>query len=588
MRNIPLVSSEEMGRATQLDPQLRLPEKPCMSDAFQVIPLPDGMMVHGGENLQVLRGKAATQFLPQLVPLLNGQKTIEELSYLFPQYSLEAIRDVISLLYVRGLLEDGEGDAGIDLEEYEPEGLAFFRRHTDSTRVNRSAGEGLNRLKNTSILVLTDSQHGEGIQSELRHTGVSKVWLGSLDEEADVEDADFVMVFITGCPNHDVLSRIDQMCAKKGIPWMFSCVNGEKGVLGPYFEQGETACYQCFQNDYFGRETEDKNVAETPAEFIDMWEQYISIELAYFLSRIVPAATDLNYITFHFADWLKEDQRVTRRPGCPRCFPVAGMSSQPPDLVTRFEHAIAFPSKHLINPKSHQVHYKTSNITLTHESKTYPSALNTVLPDEANLPNVKGNFLDQLYNSDKQKSVESSLTLQSLSRVLLSGAGQRGAGDGKMSTNQKNQRWAPTGGNLGSVQIYVWVRSVADIPANLYYYQPNGHMLSRVGAKLSTADVEETIKRSIFLPGENLPGALVVLTGAYRRVASKYHAFAYRVIHLDAGVALAQMRAVSMGLGLEMRVQHHWNEQVIANDLDVNLLDEPITAAFVLSGKEEK
>jgi hypothetical protein len=55
----------------------------------------------------------------------------------------------------------------------------------------------------------------------------------------------------------------------------------------------------------------------------------------------------------------------------------------------------------------------------------------------------------------------------------------------------------------------------------------------------------------------------VVLTAALQRVARKYQAHAYRLVHLDAGRAIAQVRLVADALGLRVAPSLSWDDEQI-------------------------
>lgn len=574
MKGISTIAAERMGQVADYDPQFQLPVLPRFAKGLQCVPMVDGLLIHGSESLQVLRGRSATIFLPRLIPLLDGSRTVEEISKEFPQHSPQDIKNALALLYARGLLEDGKGDEGVDLGQFPSEILEFYRRHTDTTRVNRSAGEGLHRLKQSKIAVWSNMTQASEIVNELIHSGIGDAWMNSWEEPPDLTEATFLLVCVTGRIDHGKLLELDDVCAKQGIPWMFSYANGQKGILGPYFERNETPCYSCFRSTFpMAKEGE-----EPPEESLDFWVHYTVLELFYMLTRQAPSITGMDLVTFNFDDWSVEKRRAIRRPGCNVCLPIMGLN-QPvdPEPAYQFDSEIAFPSRKMLDPKSHQHHYKISNHDLTFEAKEYPSAPSFPLVNVEDLPLCKGDFLSsQLGNQHVEPS---SLTKASLSRMVLSGVGLRGASDGS-----KNQRWAPTGGNLGSPQLYVWVRSVEGMSPNLYFYQVNDHSVIRVGPPRRSSEIAEIMEQTTGLSGAKLPDALIVLTGAYGRVASKYLAFAYRVIHLDAGVAVAQMQAVAKGLGLSFVTLPHWNEKKLFGHLEIDKEREPITAVCALSG----
>src|SRR5262249_31935188 len=140
------------------------------------------------------------------------------------------------------------------------------------------------------------------------------------------------------------------------------------------------------------------------------------------------------------------------------------------------------------------------------------------------------------------------------------------------------RRWAATGGNLGSVELYIAAADVAGLEAGVYFYQSQKHVLARLFPyPRREAGVDFLCKGAPTIP-EEIPQATVVMAGAYSRVAQKYGAFAYRVVHLDAGVGLTQIQAVAGSLGLEAYPATHWDEKHISNQLDLIEVSELPTA----------
>ncbi len=136
-------------------------------------------------------------------------------------------------------------------------------------------------------------------------------------------------------------------------------------------------------------------------------------------------------------------------------------------------------------------------------------------------------------------------------------------------------RWAPTGGNLGSVQAYLLALDLDGLDPAWYFYQRADHTLGRVrGASTGVCPALE----------ETGPSALLVLTGALTVVGAKYHDFAYRVVNLDAGVALAQLSAVAGTHGITTRFADRWDDEAIHDALRLDPNAEPVTAVVALGG----
>ena len=81
---------------------------------------------------------------------------------------------------------------------------------------------------------------------------------------------------------------------------------------------------------------------------------------------------------------------------------------------------------------------------------------------------------------------------------------------------------------------------------------------------------------------------MIVSTGALARVAGKYHDFAYRIVHLDAGVATAQLQALATGYGLATRVAPRVDDGLLREELRLDPADEPVTAVLGLYGREPR
>ncbi|XYJ24083.1 hypothetical protein ACSE3M_10050 [Bacillus velezensis] len=133
-------------------------------------------------------------------------------------------------------------------------------------------------------------------------------------------------------------------------------------------------------------------------------------------------------------------------------------------------------------------------------------------------------------NNNIERICLKELNIQAITQLLLMSGGLRESSEhpGKV------QRWAPSGGNLGSCQIYILALSVKGLTPNCYFYQYPDNSLVKIGPDMTEKDIKQQITHITGLPEELLPKALVIFTGAYERVASKYNGFAYKVIHLDA------------------------------------------------------
>jgi SagB-type dehydrogenase family enzyme len=499
---------------------------------------------------------------------------------------------------MRGLLEDSAADPASPPASFDSELLAFLRRHVDATRVNRSGWEALRRLNYAKAGVCVTGLHAEEtaahIVNLLKNAGVGfarRVNFGNYFDdvftEGTVSGTRTLVVLIDGCEDTDALEGLDNQCAELGIPWIRARVDMEllTAELGPYFERGETACYKCFQNSRLAEQppADRRNTLTTYGADRLMrraWASIVASEAIYVMSRIGPMTTRGLVAHYNLTTWDVERLAVCRMPGCVDCRgPGASNQIGPTPVAVAYEDAVAFPSRHLLDPKSHQIHYHAHSLELAYQSKQYPSAPRFPLPVACEATLQTGDALNCVMRGSAVATEP--LTLGRLAALLMFTAGLNGEGG---QAHEKLRRWAPTGGNLGSVELYVAAEAVDGLESGIYFYQVHGHALARLSS-MEAGKVAAFIDRAA--PGRASVGAaLMVFVAAYERVAQKYASFGYRVVQLDAGVAIAQMQAAANGLGLKVAIAHGWRCDVIADELRLIRSSELVTcAAHVCGGR---
>ena len=153
-------------------------------------------------------------------------------------------------------------------------------------------------------------------------------------------------------------------------------------------------------------------------------------------------------------------------------------------------------------------------ITFPHESKRLPNSVHCSLPGQ--LPKLDRAALAALAPG-YHKSERQTVTLTELSALLGLTAGI------KQPENKNSQvrRWCATGGNLGSVELFVLARSVQGLSPGLYFYQPREHNLAALNFRTGMATCDALASRILKTENKDLPDALILFTGAYHRVSRK-------------------------------------------------------------------
>jgi len=142
------------------------------------------------------------------------------------------------------------------------------------------------------------------------------------------------------------------------------------------------------------------------------------------------------------------------------------------------------------------------------------------------------------------------------------------------------KRWAATAGNLGSVEVFLIARNVQGLCSGYYYYQPQEHTLAALQRVKEDVAVDDFMRRIIPGDGVTLPDAQVLFTGAYHRVSRKYGPFGYRLIHLDAGVAISQLQALAENMGLVTQIAKIWADDLIEAQLNLQHFSEHVTGVI--------
>ncbi|MGE3508717.1 MAG: SagB family peptide dehydrogenase [Vicinamibacterales bacterium] len=588
MNGASIVPAQAMAVAVARDRQFRPPQRPRFIRELTVLWQRDGLIVDGTGECQVLRGAAVGSLLPRLLPLLDGEHTVADLAQALTDVPRRDLDAAIALLYTRGLLE--EGDSRPAQPAHDRETVGFFRRHLDITRVNPSAGAALARLGHSHVYVQLSASLDQSLFAHVaRHllaAGVGAV--SPLGLTGDVQAAlrrsrdsrrQFVVALVDADNESDAsVAELAQACLSSGVPWLRGGLSAGRhtAVIGPYFEAGVTTCYQCYLAQHqAAANTRVPNVAR--ASMARLWADLLVLETVYLLSRIGPLASGAGFTSIDTVTWRSQNLRLVRTPGCPCCRPVQSVPADAPiEPAVRYEDAVAFPPRHLVDPKAHQTHYHVAHVALARDCKTYPGASIRRLAPPAELP-MPSCDLTMLWEAAYPPAA-GPLELDHVATLLLLTGGVR-----HRTSAGKWQRWTATGGNLGSVELYLLARDVRGLECGCYYYDSGQHGLARLPGADTQAEVAARLRAWM---GDNgrLPPALLVCGAALRRVYRKYGPFAYRIVHLDAGLATAQLRAVATGLHVASATVPTWPESTVMSDLGLDVDAECVTALVTLGG----
>jgi SagB-type dehydrogenase family enzyme len=568
------ISADTMAAAVATDPQFAAPPHPRWPAGLVAIPHADGLLVEGSPSRQTLHGKAASTLVPRAIPLLDGTRDVAGLARDL-EVPERIAHQLVSLLYTAGLLDDGVLDE--DLAQSHEDVYAFVCRQIDSTRVNRSGAEAMHRLAAAHVAIVGPDEVAGPLRRDLRDSGVGTVDVLAPGAPLPGDATHAIGLDVAG--EDGDLMALDAACRGRGIAWLRVGLDRGHVEVGPCFTHPASPCLACFE----ASQDDDARGLPAPADAV-LATGLAGLQAVRWISRVGTSAphNGVRRLAFDGLDeqWLP----VARRAGCPVCSIAADRAPSAPSLALRFEEAVAFPPRELLNPKDHQHHYKPANLRLQHDVKRYRDAarqpLDRVAPGVA--PGTPGGPLPvPEATGPVAPSSPAALPLTPLAHVLQYAFGRR---DPDAPPEGKVARWAPTGGNLGSPNAYLVARDVDGLEPAAYFYDPAAHELVTLpgagGTPLAVHDAHGAL-------GLEDPGpALLVLTGAVGRVVSKYGAFAYKIVHLDAGAAIAQLRFAGHSHGVVARPLSRWDDEALGEALGITVDGEPVTAVVALHHQE--
>ncbi|WP_176087356.1 SagB family peptide dehydrogenase [Virgibacillus dokdonensis] len=553
MKTIQKIAAKDIGKAVRHDPQFQLPKLPYFPTNTVQVPIENGVIFDGVNQKQVLRGRLTKEFLPTLLKQLDGKKTLEDLEHILPEHTVETKYDAIALLYSRGLIQGRQNN------QQDTALSKYFERHLDQTRFNTTAAEAMEILKSTELIIHSTDSDIEEYLEELAKYPIRYRQYTEYTDTSDVEGMSRIGIGI--CNNIEDLDQFmefDKQMRKREIPWILIVNNSPYVFIGPYFCKKDSLCFHCYLNQ-INIEKDHTNSNEN-IHFMSASASTVIIDLINFISRISPSKIHQGVKIINIKHLTGEFHYIVKQPYCEQCDVKKG-SPAIFNKIIELESKIAFPPPDLLNPKDHQNHYKTSNLALAKESKGYYSAPKRPLKNNEKLPDL---------NSTREKNTYST---DNLAKLFLYTVGfNRESVEYKEG---KAKRWTPTGGNLGSENVYFVNKRIEDLGIGTYFYQESNHCL----ATLPNHVIDELETHCT----EDMSNTLgyVILTGDFSKVAQKYYDFAYKVIHFDAGVALTQFRTVAHYLNLGVG-EIHVNEEKVGQALGIDNLNEIITVVLTI------
>lgn len=517
--------------ATQNDAQFTIPTMPRVVAAVPTTWLQDRYVIEGVVSRRVLQGRTVQRLLPDLLPLLDGTRTWGELAA-DAGVAEPTIRQVLGILYSAGLLEEGDaprptGDQALH---------DFLSRTFDATRHHQSGSAARAALDAATVGVVVDDQDfASEVVAALRSSHVQVI---PVDELQDTSPSLAITVDLDGV-------RPDaQICASlraRGVPVLPVTLRGADVGIGPVSYPDHNPCPDCTEAGLQGLGAH----RDVPGEHVPLrglLPACIVQEAVLLLAGVGTARTVSEAIVIGGDPLSTRFEFVVRRPGCRTC--GTGESDSDGGIAFAFEESVAFPPARLTKPRTHQQHFEPANIALSLEQRPAEGEWFPLPVDlEVDRPNGAA---------------------ASLAHVLASGFALKPP---HLAEAGKVRRWAPTGGNLGSPQAYFTTRDVPDVPDGRWMYRGDAYAACRLG------DADD---------GD--PGVELVVVSEMYRVWKKYNTFSYRIVALDAGVAMAHVAIAATGLGLPTTNHLGWVAAELQSRYDLDDSEQMVTGKLNIGG----
>lgn len=562
------ITAQQMGLAVFNDPQFKLPERPLFSNHFTLIQhLEDGLIIDGGIEKQLLRGNATKTLIPELIRLMDGTRSIPELSNELPDYERRNIYEAIALLYTRGVIQEGYQRQVLDSSPY----LPYLERFIDGTRINVSAGQALDRLHSYMINIISDKGKFSKLKEQFSHYGV-KVHFGDCSESpVDYQITLLVLDNLSKLQEHK--GTMKKLASLK-VPCFVVILQDSTLITGPYIDAENTMCFECFI-EQLERIPASSELGSTDglSRLHDAGLGFVVGELTNFLSKVSSLLITQNMVNVvDLKTWASNQIKFSKVPYCKSC---DGIEDKEPvfDIVSQYESFVTFPPRDFISIKDHQNHYRPKNLELARLFKEFNSFPFIQLENENNSPST------QVLKKEQDTKLWKLAKILQFSNGLKTGSTQR--------PNQVN-RYAPTGGNLGSVDMYFLNTGVEALDQAVYFYNPLKHALSQITEKLDSKFLLESIADKEHIESqfsEHL--GYFVLSGSYEKVAQKYKEFGYRIVNLDAGVAFTHIKAASEAVGLRICETDRFIDENFMKLLKFNRRKEIITYVIAVGKGSE-
>jgi bacteriocin biosynthesis cyclodehydratase domain-containing protein len=546
------------------------------------------MLIEGTPSRHRLTGRAAVTVLPRLLTLLDGQHSLVALG---AELGLPAgqVEQALALLDHRGLVEWVSPDAPAGLAD--EHAASYFSRNLSVIGGYRSTEDLTAALAASCVLLVAPDLLADQIAADLTEAGVGQVRVCSRASAATevpvAGPAGRALVAVYQRPGDERgLSGALAVGNARGVPVLRFSGGAGFAEVGPLFYDNYTACAPCFQRGYRTRQWAGgtaANVGQAPRLrrrlAVGVLAGLVGAEALAVLAHVTAHTPIRRMARITLPGYHTECYEVLPEPGCPRCGRPASLSGDASvawDYEVSVSHLPAALDWTDIRPQA-----ETERLAeLQWQRDQLPWAPVRALPAPPDIP-----ALDVAAGEKPSPRPTARPDAEALVAGLLAwtaGFRDQGGQPGSRARQpgaRAGRRWAPSGGNLASAEIYlVTDASRFGWPGTIVKYQDVEHQVAAVQAD-SIPPARVLAETDMHDGGLDL---ILIMVGNVGRLRQKYGDFCWRLAHLDAGCAALQLTTVAADYGLTLRFATTWTP-ALAGLLELDPEREVITAVAGLT-----
>jgi SagB-type dehydrogenase family enzyme len=575
LRNEKMKASQVANQRPEEDSVLELanagiPAVPRLRDGAVVVSGDSDTVLISGLRTKVIHSATAGKAIIDMVPLMDGTRTAQDIASAC-HIALQQTAAVVDLLHQSGALEDA--GRALHMPGQDRHAAAFASQYLNYTRSHAHSSQVMRDIAGAHVLVLGGSELAQVVASELGAAGIGEV---------TASDSTGIRCEVLACPAHAMVVYVDdgtdsaardaaERSMQRGLSVLRVAARSGSVEIGPLFIKDLTACLGCFEASYRDVAQPTGGGGMRPSEASLAAGLIVNEALAVAGSLIVPMS--YRRMVRLSPDLQSEILILVPEPTCALCGQSSARGSKGSlERARQYEWAVELcpemPSCLAVGVAS-VVDHPSAAVVLQTTRREYQTCPSVALPAAGAATSSRVAESQTGYRLQDPGSLDETILSEILARV----AGRKPGGD---KPGDQNARWAPTGGNLGSVEIHVItpVAHALRLPGNIYKYDDMRHRL--IAVRRDAAELNDVMDGT----GLARDGvrALFVLSAAIGRVVKKYGSFGYRLVHLDAGCALTQLMAVTATRGHRMTLAEGWDDGKLTDILDLRPSSEIVTA----------